>query len=68
VLTDKPAVVKNYSSRVFVVITSLFPAIFIAGFSVSVLEDVVVDDQDFISSGICCYVLQHQVVVQEIES
>jgi hypothetical protein len=54
-LTDRPAVVKNYSSTVFVVITSLFPSMYVAGFSVSVLEDVVVEDQDFISSGIAMY-------------
>jgi hypothetical protein len=40
---------------------------FFAGFSISVLQDVV-EDQDFISSGTCCCVLQQQVVVQEIES
>jgi hypothetical protein len=39
-----------------------------AGFSISVLQDVVVEDQDFISSDICCCVLQQQVVVQEIKS
>jgi hypothetical protein len=68
VLTNRPAVVKNDSSGGFVVITSLFPHMFFAGFSISVLQDVVVGDQDFISSGICCYVLQQQVVVQEIKS
>jgi len=68
VLTNGPAVVKNYSSRVFVVITSLFPLMFFAGFSISVLQDVVVEDKDFTSSGICCFVLQQQVVVQEIKS
>lgn len=68
VLTNRPAVVKNYSSRVFVVITSLFPLMFFAGFSISVLQDVVVEDKDFISSGICYSVLQQQVVVQEIKS
>jgi len=31
VLTNRPAVFKNYSSRIFVVITSLFPLIFVAG-------------------------------------
>jgi hypothetical protein len=61
VLTNRPAVVKNYFSRVFVVITSLFPLMFFAGLSVSVLQDVVVED--FTSSGICCFVLQQQVVV-----
>lgn len=67
VLTNRPDVFKNYSSRVFVVITSQFPLMFFAGFSISVLQDVV-EDQDFISSGTCCCVLQQQVVVQEIES
>ena len=60
--------VKNYSSRVFVVITSLFPLMIFAGFSISVLQDNVMEDQDFISSGICCCVLQQQIVVQEIKS
>ena len=41
---------------------------FFAGFSISVLLDVVVEDKDFTSSGICCFVLQQQVVVQEIKS
>lgn len=59
---------KNYSSIVFVDITTLFPLTFFAGFSISVLQDVVVEDPDFISSGICCCVLQQQVVVQEIKS
>lgn len=41
---------------------------FVAGFAISVLQDVIVEDQVFISSGICCYVLQQHVVVQEIKS
>jgi hypothetical protein len=52
----------------FVLITSLFLPMFVAGFSISVLQDVVVEDPDCISSGICCYVLQQHVIVQEIKS
>jgi hypothetical protein len=40
---------------------------FAVGFSASVLQDIVVEDQDFISSGICCCILQQHVIVQEIK-